>query len=106
MEGKRVLDGWKSISAYLGRTAKTCRKWEHELGLPVHRLDDSSSAHVFAYTDELDRWRKEKLQGETISPTRSRSGLGRKAGFWVIASTVIVAAVVGILFLPLKHKEK
>jgi eukaryotic-like serine/threonine-protein kinase len=64
MEGKHVLEGWKTISAYLGRTVKTCRKWEHELGLPVHRLEDSASAHVFAYADELDRWKEEKLRAE------------------------------------------
>jgi predicted esterase len=63
MEGRRVLEGWKAISAHLGRTEKTCRKWEHELGLPVHRLDESVKAHVFAYGDELDRWKEEKLQG-------------------------------------------
>ena len=108
MEGKRVLDGWKAISAYLGRTAKTCRKWEHELGLPVHRLGDSVSAHVLAYADELDRWRKEKLQGQTIPRVRGLSGLGRKGRFWIIASAVaVVAAVIGILigFPVLKRRS-
>lgn len=57
MGERRILDGWKAVSAYLGRSGRTCQKWEHELGLPVHRLEDSSSAHVFAYTDELGRWR-------------------------------------------------
>ncbi len=64
MSDRRVLESWKAIAAYLGRTEKTCRNWEHELGLPVHRLAESPKAHVFAYADELDRWKEEKLQAE------------------------------------------
>jgi adenylate cyclase len=107
MEGRRILDGWKAISAYLGRTAKTCRKWEHELGLPVHRLDDSASAHVVAYADELDRWKEEKLEGETLQPPRSFLGRGRKTRAWMIAASVItVLVVVGILVRPTRLGEK
>jgi adenylate cyclase len=107
MGERRILDGWKSISAYLGRSGRTCQKWEQELGLPVHRLADSASAHVFAYADELDRWKEEKLQGETVPTTRSRFGLGRKARFWVIASSlVVVAAVIGVVVGPPKLKER
>lgn len=64
MEGRRILDGWKEISAYLGRSGRTCRQWEQRFGLPVHRLDDSARAHIFAHADELDRWREETLQAE------------------------------------------
>ena len=85
MEGRRILDGWKAIAVYLGRTAKTCQNWERELGLPVHRLDDSASAHVFAYTDELDRWREEKLREEKYHAAKGssrfpREGRSRLAG--------------------------
>ncbi len=72
MEERRILEGWKAISVHLGRTEKTCRKWEHELGLPIHRLEDSPKAHVFAYADELDRWKEGILQAE-----KSRTGIGR-----------------------------
>jgi TolB-like protein/tetratricopeptide (TPR) repeat protein len=107
MEGKRVLEGWKAISAYLGRTGKTCRKWEQELGLPIHRLDDSASAHVFAYADELNRWREEKLEAERGQPARRPSWFGRKARFWIIAcSAVVVVAVIGLLVRPTKPGGK
>ncbi len=56
MEKKLILDSWKEIAAYLGRSVKTCRRWEHELSLPVHRLEDSPKARVFTYKDELDQW--------------------------------------------------
>ncbi len=107
MGGKRVLEGWKAICAYLGRTAKTCRKWEHELGLPVHRLDDSASAHVFAFADELDRWKEEKLQGETLQPPRSFLGRGRKTRFWlIVASVAVLVAVIGFVIGRLRLIEK
>ncbi len=31
------------------------------MGLPVHRLDGTPKARVYAYTDELDRWSRGKL---------------------------------------------
>ncbi len=32
------------------------------MGLPIHRLDGTPKARVFAYADELDRWLEEKLK--------------------------------------------
>lgn len=61
MSTRAILDSWKEISAYVGRTARTCHRWEGELGLPVHRLDGSPRSRVFAYKDELDRWLEKKL---------------------------------------------
>ena len=54
--GRETFDSWKEIAAYLKRTEKTCRRWEKELALPVHRLEDSPRARVFAYKDEIDAW--------------------------------------------------
>lgn len=59
-EGK-FLESWKEISAYLKRSERTCRRWEETLDLPIHRLDGTPNARVFAYTDEIDRWFGEKL---------------------------------------------
>jgi len=56
VENKNILDSWKEIAEYLGRSVKTCQRLEKELGLPVHRLEESPRARVFAYTDEIDRW--------------------------------------------------
>lgn len=60
MEERKVRDYWKEISAYLRRSEKTCQRWEEELGLPIHRLDGTPKARVFAYSDELDGWLAEK----------------------------------------------
>lgn len=56
-----LLESWKEISDYLKRSVRTCRRWESELGLPIHRLDGTPRARVFAYPAELDRWIAEKL---------------------------------------------
>ena len=56
MEKREILDSWKEISAYLGRSIRTCQRLEKELGLPVHRLEGRPKARVYAYRDEIDRW--------------------------------------------------
>ena len=61
MEGRTRLESWKEISSYLQRSVKTCQRWEIELGLPIHRLDGTPSARVFADPAELDAWMAEKL---------------------------------------------
>jgi DNA-binding beta-propeller fold protein YncE len=49
------LDGWKDIAKYLGTIHwRTAQRWEKD-GLPVHRAGQTGK--VFAYRDELDRWR-------------------------------------------------
>ena len=63
MNERRVLDSWKEIAAYLKRSERTCRTWEADLELPIHRLNDSPKARVFAYADEIDRW-----LGRAVSP--------------------------------------
>jgi hypothetical protein len=50
------LDSWKEIASYLHRSDKTVRRWEHTLGLPVHRLPHQSRASVYALKSELDAW--------------------------------------------------
>jgi TolB-like protein len=64
MKENDILESWKEISAYLKRSVKTCRRLAKELGLPVHRLEDSPKARVFAYKEEIDRWRAESQHSE------------------------------------------
>jgi len=67
MSDKEILDSWKAIAAYRGRSEKTCRRFERDLGLPVHRLEGSPKARVFAYKDEIDRWIEETMHSETLA---------------------------------------
>ena len=41
MPGESPLQSWKEIAAYVGRSERTCRRWETEFQLPVHRMDSS-----------------------------------------------------------------
>jgi hypothetical protein len=54
--GKR-LDSWKEIAEYLRRGLTTVQRWEREEGLPIHRHLHHSGGSVFAYAEDLDRWR-------------------------------------------------
>ena len=57
--GKR-LDSWKAIAVHLGRDVRTVQRWEKREGLPVHRLFHEQAGSVYAYTQEVDDWRKSR----------------------------------------------
>jgi tetratricopeptide (TPR) repeat protein len=57
------LDTWKSIAQYLGRSTRTVQRWRLEYGLPTRRLGGDATS-VFAYTDELDEWLRNRNQRE------------------------------------------
>jgi hypothetical protein len=56
-----LLSSWKEIADYLGCEERTCRRWERNLGLPIHRMEGTTKSRVYAYKAELDSWRKQKL---------------------------------------------
>ena len=97
MEGRARLESWKEISAYLQRSIKTCQRWEIELGLPVHRLDGTPSARVFANPDELDAWLAEKLSHIRERPESSpKRGRSRKKALRFAAGALAFAAVAAV----------
>jgi len=95
MRNKEVLHSWKDISEYLGRDRKTCFRWEKELGLPIHRIDqDSLRSKVFAYKSEIDEWLNEKANHiELRKPFLKRKwlipGLVSATALLLIATAVI-----------------
>jgi len=105
MENGNILESWKAISAYLKRNMRTCQMWERDLGLPIHRLDDSPKARVFAYTRELDRWLEEKSRerheaasgrrgerGRAVLPVLPPWSVGLIAGLTVLAVAAITVS--------------
>jgi len=72
------LDTWKSIAQYLGRSTRTVQRWRSEYGLPVRHLGGDATS-VFAYTDELDGWLRNRNQTRSEAdpdrqePARSRN---------------------------------
>ena len=90
-----TLESWKEIAEYLNRSVMTCHRWEDELDLPVHRLDGTPKARVFAYTDELDRWKIEKLHQHEA---RSESHCKKRGPRGLIAAGAIAIFAVFAAF--------
>jgi len=91
---RKVLDSWKDIADYLNRSVKTCHRWEEELGLPIHRLDGTPRARVFAYPAELDRWLAEKLHVAEAPAEKRRKGT---RWIWLAGGAVIAVAALAAL---------
>ena len=51
-----TLNSWKEIAQYMGRAVRTLQRWEHDLGLPVHRPKGEDRSAVLAFAEELDAW--------------------------------------------------
>ena len=67
-----LLSSWKEIAKYLKCGERTCRRWEQNYGLPIHRIDDNSKTTVFAYKDELDEWLQSRRDRTIISTDKSK----------------------------------
>jgi hypothetical protein len=51
-----VLSGWKQIAGYLGKSVRTAQRWEHDLGLPVRKVDAHTKSGVIAFVVEVEMW--------------------------------------------------
>jgi hypothetical protein len=104
-----LLSSWKEIADYLGCDERTCRRWELNFGLPIHRMEGTSKPRVYAYKRELDSWRTEKLNGGLTGHNRIKvrpgaARLGSKRSrlklLWLVpASGAIIAAILFIVRL-------
>jgi tetratricopeptide (TPR) repeat protein len=101
MKDDQILDSWKEISEYLGRSRKTCLRWEKELGLPIHRYEDSPKARVFTYKSEIDLWREKTLRGnetaQKLFPSIfSRLASATRSKLLLIPSAIVVLVIVSL----------
>jgi tetratricopeptide (TPR) repeat protein len=97
MKSPEILDSWKAIANYLERDKKTCYRWEKRLGLPVHRIDESSSrSKVFAFKAEIDQWLKDKA-GENELP-KTPFVPWKKALLIMFWGMIILASCLVLLF--------
>jgi hypothetical protein len=93
---RRLLSSWKEVAAYLACDKRTCYRWEKALGLPVRRVEGASRSRIFAYTDEIDRWREERLGG-----ANGAERPGKKAVLKALPWTGLLAiGLLAALFLP------
>src|ERR1700746_2542336 len=56
----RKLDSWKEIAYSLDREVRAVQRWEKTENLPVHRHEHQKKSTVYAFTSELDDWRKNR----------------------------------------------
>lgn len=104
-DDRKRLDSWKEIAGYLGKnlSQKTAQRWEKSAGLPVYR----EGVRVFAYADELDRWRARRVvlppperEGVEPPPIGERSPHMRRLGVLLGVSAAMTALVVWALGRP------
>ncbi len=69
-----VLQTWKEISEYVGRTERTVRRWEQQFGFPVHRPSGRSRSSVMALTQEIREWTRGKPSLVEIRQSTRLSG--------------------------------
>jgi predicted DNA-binding transcriptional regulator AlpA len=53
---KTILNTWKEIAQYVGRSVRTIQRWERELGFPIHRPRGKQRSAVLAMPPEIDEW--------------------------------------------------
>lgn len=101
MSSDRVLDSWKAIAAYFGKSVRTVQNWEKRLGLPVRRL---GGTRVQAFVGELEAWREENLS----SPSTSRRLPGQRLlpRGWVPIFCVVLAAFAAFLVFAVPRRER
>jgi len=56
MESEPLLNSWKEIASYMGRSERTVQRWEKEFGLPVRRPAGKSRSAVIALPSEIRAW--------------------------------------------------
>ena len=81
-----TFNSWKEIAQYMGRGVRTMQRWEHDLGLPVHRPKGKDRSAVLAFAGELDAWlhktplreRSADERGQHSPGVRSNNGKSRE----------------------------
>ena len=74
MSGKLLLNSWKEIAEFVGRTERTVQRWEKLYGLPVHRPAGRERSAVIALASEIEAWSiRTSARGVSTVPAISSS---------------------------------
>jgi hypothetical protein len=112
-----LLNGWKDIAAYVGKSVRSLQRWERELGFPTRRIKTPDGGQiVFASRREIDAWRRsqssltemaavsEAIDTPTLplpvgpgSAVAARPSIWRSRANWLLITTAGIL-VVGFLF--------
>jgi len=92
---RRRLESWKAIARYLDRDVRSVQRWEHERGLPVHRIPGQKGS-VFAYESELDGWLHSRANEDAASdaPSAVSAEPARRAPRFIAGGLVALVLVV------------
>ena len=61
-----VLHSWKDVASYVGRGVRTVQRWEHDFGMPVHRVGQRDRTAVMAFPEEIDGWLHNTALGSQV----------------------------------------
>jgi len=56
MQTEALLNSWKEIAVYMGRSERTVQRWEKQFGLPVRRPSGRCRSAVIALPSEIQAW--------------------------------------------------
>ena len=105
MADEDLLQSWKEIAVHLGRSERTCRRWETEFRLPVHRMDGSVRSSVFAYKTELDSWMDEILHEEEEPSSAISRPRRTKYTAIILALSVVIAFALAVVVFRIGRPE-
>lgn len=99
------LDSWKAIAAHLGREVRTVQRWERSEGLPVHRLEHQKRGSVYAFSEELDAWRRQRdPQAPDVAMPAEGPAPAPRPG-WAWRSLGLAAVLLGMAGLVLYWRK-
>jgi hypothetical protein len=91
----QLLNSWKEIAACLGVTVRSAQRWEQTAGMPVYRQGTGNKARVFAYSEELLRWR-DASGGPAEQPDPAAPPAARRWRLWYgLAAGLALALAAG-----------
>ena len=113
---RRILDGWKEIAEYVGKSIRTIQRWEKENEFPIRRVKSKRS--VFAYPDEIDKWlsnKKEEKQEqqkqerekkeEKVGIEKTDSENSNKINFFPAGYFLFILFIIAVLFQAYRFSE-
>jgi len=90
---ENLLSSWKEIAKYLDCNERTCRRWEKDFGLPVHRFKGKPKYRIYAYKDEVDRWLKKLFKNNMIPQEAKKRPINWRLSLYLLIPIIAVAVI-------------
>ena len=107
---KRELSTWSEVAGYLGVSVRQAQYEEQRGQLPIHRAG-GKRGRVIAFTDELDDWKRNRLQNPLQDESAGLEAVDfkspqalpvplafvRKPRFWISSGAILALAVAFVI---------